>query len=191
MSNDYAAVATSVIFGVLVIGTAQHYAMVKRINDLRSERIQTVSDARERVLNDLRNGTKPSLNDLEQSHASRLTHEGFDGVLARWSAGLWGIVAASLAIVQIRILIWAGGANPGPAPELAHIVFIDTAVAIALLVLEAFVSAAKHLKPPAPVPLPGNDEESAQLARMIREHHETPQAPHPQTDTPTQTSSPT
>ncbi|MFF9016118.1 hypothetical protein ACF09C_24525 [Streptomyces sp. NPDC014870] len=192
MSNDYAAIATTVIFGVLVIGTAQHYAMVKRINDLRNKRIQTVSDARARALNDLRNGTKPSLSDLEQAHGSHLTHEGLDGGLTRWSAGLWGIVAGSLAVAQVRILIWAGGADPGPAPNLAHLIFINTAGAIALLVLETFARAGKHLitnKPPVRTPWPGNNDERAQLVRIVREHQETHQVPHPQPDTGTQTTS--
>ncbi|WP_432043252.1 hypothetical protein [Streptomyces cadmiisoli] len=184
MSNDYAVIATTVIFGVLVIGTAHHYAMVKRVNDLRDERTQSVARARERALDDLRNGREPSSDDLNAAHPSRLEHEGTQGALVRWSAGLWAIVAINLAIGQARILMWAGGADPGPAPELAHIVFLDTAIAIALLMLEAIGRGIRRMRTAKPLaPWPGDSVEQAQLTRISREHRKGRQAPHPQPDT--------
>nr|WP_185930688.1 hypothetical protein [Streptomyces sp. WAC05458] len=200
MSADYVAVISTLILAVLAVGTVQIYSTTKESFKKTSETLESLVQARSRVVTALRDGIAPDETDL------RLVARFPTGVLLftpraifpalRSAIGnsfrvapmvTWLILCAALCWSQIRVLIWLGHEKAaGKAPEVAQESALIVVLALLFLVAEAVVRGAGHVikeKQGQDPDLANHgltfDEEQALLGPVLREYWRTGQVPPP------------
>ncbi len=140
MSDDYAALITTVILAVLLIGTVQTYTLLRAWVNSQVEAVRRGVDAHNRVAAAVKDGREPNDEDLQEVVKLRRPHH---VVLQAWPAVLagavWLGVCATLVGMQIRVLQWAGTHEPATNPALAEKAFYVCSAAIVLLVAEGLV----------------------------------------------------
>jgi hypothetical protein len=185
MSDDYASLVTTLIVAVLAVGTIQMYTLVRRLGDAQTQDVRKTVEARLKVLDAMRQGQAPDAEDLRRAHVSTvrflaLTRRN----LSAYTAGaVWILVVIVLGVQQIKILMWAGSADPAEDPNLARDSFYLVAAAIGLLLAEGLVRAfvrtftdqRESLKPLRDYPR----DERAQMLAAVRLFHKTGEVPEP------------
>ncbi|MFG2557208.1 hypothetical protein [Streptomyces sp. NPDC048581] len=145
MSDDYAALITTVILAVLLIGTVQLYTLIKSYSDALPQADASHAALLERAVQAVHGNRDPSAEDLvalDQYFADMLAHMG--GARRRWgiylASGAWMTICCVLVITQIEVLKWSATHTPGQdAPQLAKSAFYIASWAIMILVFEGFV----------------------------------------------------
>jgi hypothetical protein len=141
MSNDYAAVITTVNAAVLLVGTVQFSVVMGKFAERTVEGHREEHDLRGRAIEVLRRGRQPDAEDLRKlKQMKRRRAFGVSKSLPAYTAGaLWFALCTVLVVSTIKVLKWAGTANAGPNPDLAEDSFTTAAIAICVLVVEAYV----------------------------------------------------
>ncbi|MEU3693803.1 hypothetical protein [Streptomyces narbonensis] len=145
MSNDFAAIISSINIAVLVIGSIQHYVLLKKyIADVSQK--APLDMERRRVLIDRMKatGVKPTRDELAEVHEGDVEREDNypPGLIAAGVGSLlWVFLCTALVFVQVKVLVWAAlwGAveNPPPAKTLAIVSCVVTAAAIVAVLVES------------------------------------------------------
>ncbi|MFV0126201.1 hypothetical protein ACLGI4_00455 [Streptomyces sp. HMX112] len=135
MSNDYAAVVTTINAAVLLVGTVQYTGLTKRVGDRIFAATREQAEVKALLLDQRRQGTDPSPESLVRLREQR------DELRRRTRANvvaslIWSVTCASLLVQQMRILAWTGTAHPGPASGLARSSFYVTVTGVLVLVAE-------------------------------------------------------
>jgi hypothetical protein len=141
MSNDYAALLTTLNVAVFAVGTIQIYTLMKRWTDSQRDTTERTAHARIAVTNALQHNHQPNPEDLRDAYirpASILRSKSFGAYVA---GTLWVAIVLLLGIQQISILRWAGSADKPAAPDLAERSFHMVTIAIAVLLAEGVVRA--------------------------------------------------
>ncbi|MEU0770563.1 hypothetical protein [Streptomyces albogriseolus] len=143
MSDDYAALLTTLIVAVLAVGTLQVYTLMRSYGQAQTEAVRATAEAKRRVMEALRQGQSPTPEDLRQTHVPMTAAAGFQrkngaAVLALL---VWTVTVTTLGAYQIRILRWAGSAEHPKDPHLAKMAFYVVTFAIALLLVEGLLRA--------------------------------------------------
>ncbi|MET9735586.1 hypothetical protein ABZZ79_34665 [Streptomyces sp. NPDC006458] len=185
MSDDYAALLTTLIVTVLAVGTIQTYTLMRRLGDSQTADVRRTVEARLRVLDAMRRGGAPDPEDLRAAHVSTVSFLALSQRnLSAYTAGVvWSLVVVVLGVQQVKILMWAGSADHGDSPNLARDSFYLVAVSVGLLLAEGvvrafvrtFVDQRESLKPLHAYPR----EERAEMLAAVRHFHRTGEAPAP------------
>lgn len=142
MSDDYAALLTTLIVAVLAVGTIQTYTLMKRWGDTETERVRLTSQARERVLEAMRQGQDPGEEDLRQAFVPVFNLGMNRKAVPAYVAGfVWVVVVTTLGAFQVKILRWAAAEGDPADPQLARKAFYAVSIAIALLLAEGMIRA--------------------------------------------------
>jgi hypothetical protein len=142
MSDDYAALITTIILAVLLIGTVQTYSLLRAWTNSYAEIARRYVEAWNRAGDAARNGSDPDDEDLEQisivATPRRL-------LLLAWpamAAGVaWLSICALLVILQIKVLLWSATHEPARDPQLAKWTFYATSGSVVLLLIEGLARA--------------------------------------------------
>ncbi|MFC8520152.1 hypothetical protein [Streptomyces sp. NPDC057257] len=141
MSDDYAALITTVILFVLAVGTVQTYTFLKQYADAAAEWARQLAEVRSRVLSAIRAGDEPENRDMER--VGELTEDrptkGFPP--AYIAAGLWLALCTTLVGVQAKVLLWAATDGHSKDPHLARLSFFVSCAAMGVLTAEGLVRA--------------------------------------------------
>ncbi|MEV7643354.1 hypothetical protein AB0O32_25810 [Streptomyces rubiginosohelvolus] len=150
MSDDYAAIVSTLIVALLTIGTVQLVTLLKRWRAFAVDFFREAVDARRRVTLALKAGHSPAPEDFELLNIlrpKRLVSRSVAALMAPYVAAcVWGAACVHLVIVQIQVLRWAGADEPGPAPELAKQAFATIVVCGSAMVVEGLVRAVAGLR---------------------------------------------
>ncbi|WP_415962044.1 hypothetical protein [Streptomyces sp. 021-4] len=140
MSDDYAALLTTLIVAVLAVGTIQTYSMMKRWSDTQAEQTRVLIEARVRVADALHRNAQPTEDDLKAAResVSTVARMARKGMLPYGASLVWIAVVVTLGDQQLRILKWAATAGDPADPELAKSAFYYVSAAIVLLLAEGF-----------------------------------------------------
>jgi hypothetical protein len=141
MSNDYAAIVTTLDGAILVIGTAQFVGIYKKFTEKSSVIEREKFAHRGRLVEALQRGEEPDAADLVAARRGLILS--WDTLLLSLAFAVWGVLAGAVAIVQVQVLRWAAtaGENPDPDPELARMAYLVTGAAILALLFEAMAGA--------------------------------------------------
>ncbi|MFF3838244.1 hypothetical protein [Streptomyces sp. NPDC001930] len=140
MSGDYAAIVTTIVLAVFVVGSVQLYVLARR-ELIPDPRWESGSAAELRIVGSLREGDQPRAEDLAVLDETTRTSVSLKVIPTSVSAVLWIIVGFALIVVEINVLKWAATAKPGPAPELAAWAFYVCAGSVTLLAVEGLARA--------------------------------------------------
>ncbi|MFF5522644.1 hypothetical protein [Streptomyces coeruleorubidus] len=139
MSNDYAAILTTLDGAILVIGTAQFVSIHKRLNERQLSMSRERFERKGRLIEALQRGEEPDDAELFAVRERPLLSP--DTLLLSLAFLVWGTLVASVVAVQIKVLRWAAmaGARPemNPDPGLARLAYLITGAAILVLLFEA------------------------------------------------------
>ncbi|MFG3585791.1 hypothetical protein [Streptomyces sp. NPDC047990] len=139
MSDDYAALITTIIIAALLIGTVQIYSLTRIWVDVPLETLHQYIQATGRALTSIRAGDAPTPNDLSKLAAladpKGMWKRAWPAMVA---AGIWLWTCILLVALQIRILLWSATGAPRD-PDLAKGSFFITAAVVVLLVLEGLI----------------------------------------------------
>lgn len=141
MSDDYAALITTVILFVLAVGTVQAYTFLKQWADAAAEWARQLAEVRSRVLDAIRAGDEPEESDMERvgQLAENRPTKGFPP--AYIAAGLWLCLCTTLVAVQVKVLLWAATDGHGKDPHLARQSFFVSCAAMGILTAEGLMRA--------------------------------------------------
>ncbi|WP_431776292.1 hypothetical protein [Streptomyces cucumeris] len=141
MSNDYAAIITTVNAAILLVGTVQHVTLMKKSVDTVNAEDQALRTACGQVIEEMRRGVDPSPGTLNELRPRRRLRRRFWQMTVPWAAALvWMATCMFLVSVQSDVLRWAGTAKPDPEPRLARFAFYVAVGSTMLLVIEAALS---------------------------------------------------
>ncbi len=135
MSNDYAAVLTTINAAVLLVGTVQYTGLMRRVGDrvFTTKRQQT--EAKRQLIEQQRGGIDPSAEALLQLRNER--RELRKRTLPNLVASLvWSATCLLMITNQMQVLAWLGTAQPGAAATLARRSFLVTLIGVSVLVAE-------------------------------------------------------
>lgn len=143
MSDDYAALLTTLIVAIFAVGTIQTYTLMRLLGQKQNEDARRKAEAQHRVLQALRDGQAPEEQDLTDAYEPAIERIGLPRKeLAVYTAGVtWTGMVIVLGMQQIKILRWAGSAAHPKDPELAEGSFFLVSIAIAVLLVEGVVRA--------------------------------------------------
>ncbi|MET9671243.1 hypothetical protein ABZY19_39015 [Streptomyces sp. NPDC006475] len=139
MSNDYAALITTLIVAVLAVGTIQTYTFMKRSADLQAEVGEQYVEAQQHIIDLLNQGRVPSTEEMEAATMRWWTpwRLASKWLAAQAAGALWIAVCGFLVFIQAQVLRWAAMEEPKPkASELAETSFLAVIMAVSLLVAE-------------------------------------------------------
>ncbi|MFE9776168.1 hypothetical protein ACFYOV_31830 [Streptomyces sp. NPDC005931] len=140
MSDDYAALITTIILASLLIGSVQSYSLLRRWADSHLGTTEDGMDARTRALESIRRGEAPRPEDLEAiALAAQPVRVLRKTLLPLISSGVWLAVSAALVWVQVKVLLWSGTHEPPTDPQLAKQAFYVASGAVVLLVAEGLL----------------------------------------------------
>ncbi|MFE5300658.1 hypothetical protein [Streptomyces sp. NPDC056632] len=140
MSGDYAAIVTTIVLAVLVVGSVQLYVLAQR-ELIPHSSYESGSAAELRIVGSIREGNPPRAEDLATLDATTRSGVPLKVIPTRAFVVLWVIVCFALIVVEIKVLKWAASAKPGPAPELAAWSFYVCAGSVMLLAVEGLARA--------------------------------------------------
>ncbi|MEU9576275.1 hypothetical protein [Streptomyces chilikensis] len=136
MTNDYAAMITTVYIAVLAVGTVQQYTFFKAAADIVGQRF----DLRKRIefLERVRVGDEPEPMELWQ--ATRPIEPKGDRIRLAMAIA-WCVLAVTLVNCQIQVLRWAAtpDVEANPDPDLAMMTFVVAVVAFCFLLADVSV----------------------------------------------------
>ncbi|MFF4369657.1 hypothetical protein [Streptomyces sp. NPDC001594] len=137
MSDDYAALITTVIVAVLLIGTVQAYTLFKAWGDGFLELTADWRTSADNVIQARRAGVEVPAEDLAKIHegreSNRVKRQKFAALVGAFA---WLSICAILVLVEIKVLKWSATHNPKEDPQLAKAAFLACAVSIVILVGE-------------------------------------------------------
>jgi hypothetical protein len=140
MSDEYAAVITTVILAVLLVGTVQAYTLFKAWGDGFRETSEDLHASVDNVVQAVRTGVEPPAEDLakvdEGRESNRIIRQKAAALMA---AFVWFWTCVFLVAVQIMVLKWSATHSPKEDPDLAKFAFVVCAVSIVILVVEGVV----------------------------------------------------
>lgn len=144
MTNDYAAIISSVIAAVLVLGFIEVRALGERFDRLlrTGDVSEEVLEAEEGVLAAIRSGQAPAAEHL--AILAPFYAEEYERTMKRvMRAGIlwlgWVVLCFALVICECLVLLWAAIDKHGPAEWLAATSFIVTAFAVVVVLFGALV----------------------------------------------------
>ncbi|MFB6849796.1 hypothetical protein ACFCXS_33720 [Streptomyces sp. NPDC056373] len=185
MSDDYAALLTTLIVAIFAVGTIQTYTLMRLLGQKLNEDARRKAEAQHRVLRALRDAQAPEEQDLTDAYEPAVDRIGLPRKeLAVYTAGVtWTGMVIVLGTQQIKILRWAGSAAHPKDPELAEGSFFLVSIAIAVLLVEGVVRALaqSHLEFRA-ITAPLRQYTKADRKRMrqvIRQYRSSGQVPTP------------
>ncbi|MEV5583002.1 hypothetical protein AB0L39_31125 [Streptomyces parvus] len=148
MSDDYAAIVSTLIVALLTIGTVQLVTLLKRWRVFATDFFREAVDARRRVTLALKTGHSPAPEDFESftRWPRRRPWHSIVALVAPVAACLWGALCVHLVILQVRVLRWAGADEPGPDPGLAELAFLTIVVCGSGMVIEGLIRAVAGLR---------------------------------------------
>jgi hypothetical protein len=143
MSNDYAALITTLIVAVIAVGTIQLYTLMKRWGDVFAEAGSELVEARRRILDAMAQGQAPTPDDLNAASMSprwvlAVSRKSFPPYLA---AAIWIGVCGGLVVIQASVLRWTAMADKPKSAELAEKSFWVVVAAVVLLIVEGIARA--------------------------------------------------
>ncbi|MEO3978373.1 hypothetical protein [Streptomyces sp. CAU 1734] len=145
MSNDYAAILTTLNATVLIVGTVQHSSLMAKLGRRTAAEIRDLHDVMGQLIEDLRAGVESSPELLRRSsYLQKIAKKKRPYILT--ASFVWMVVCMLLISSQIDILKWAGAAKPGVSSGLARKAFMITVAAILVLAVEAIFSAGVNAK---------------------------------------------
>jgi hypothetical protein len=138
MSDDYAALITTVILAVLLIGTVQAYTLFKAWGDGVLEVTEGIRTSIDNIVQAGRTGVEPPAEDLAKiDEARESSHLVRQKVTALVASFVWLAICAVLVAVQIAVLAWSATHSPDDKdPSLAKFAFVACSVSIVILVAE-------------------------------------------------------
>ncbi|MCI3246519.1 hypothetical protein [Streptomyces spinosisporus] len=145
MTDDYAAITTSIMAAVQVIATVQFERLLREWTTPVLTSIERRWAAQDTVIARLKAGEEPTRQELATLRETTLLHRqaagrGRNDVLKFGITGtLWATLSLLIVLTIARILRWSATPHHGPAPELASFVFLTTMVSVGALVLAVIV----------------------------------------------------
>jgi hypothetical protein len=141
MSDDYAALITTVILAVLLIGTVQAYTLFKAWGDGVVETIEWMRPSIDNIIQAGRTGAEPPAEDLAKIDRARESNQAVRQKAAALVAFIvWLAICAVLVSVQIAVMEWSATHSPEEkAPGLARFAFVACSASIVILVMEGVV----------------------------------------------------
>ena len=145
MTDDYAAMTTSIMAAVEVIATVQFERLLKEWTAPVLTSTERKWAAQDTVIARLRAEQEPTQQELamlRETTALRQQAErhGKKGLVKFGVTGvLWATLSLLIVLTIVKILRWSATPHHGPAPELAYFVFLSTVSAVGALVLAAMV----------------------------------------------------
>ncbi|MFJ2924582.1 hypothetical protein ACIPIU_06065 [Streptomyces massasporeus] len=141
MSNDYAALITTVILAALLIGSVQTYTLFRRWASVYTDVARLYVDATNRSRRAIQQGEEPDPADTDAiieilAKPRRFIYRSTAALLA---VSVWVAVCTTLVIVQIDVLKWAATGQSTKDPSLARLSFYVAAGAVVLLVAEGVI----------------------------------------------------
>jgi hypothetical protein len=135
MSDDYAALITTVILAVLVIGTVQAYTLLKTWGDGVVETTERLRASIDNIVKAGRTGAEPPTEDLAKIHEARESNQVIRQKGAALATSLvWLAICGILVTVQIAVLEWSATHGPEEKdPELAKLAFGACSASIVIL----------------------------------------------------------
>ncbi|MGY5106075.1 hypothetical protein [Streptomyces sp. 900105245] len=143
MSDDYAALITTIIMAELVIGSVQAYTLMKAWAEPTRQLTLRIKQAAEKVVTARKAGEDANPDDIALIRSARSTVEMqrllMSTLPALAAAMVWMAACTVLVFVQIQVLKWSGTHTPLKDPKLARTSFYVSAGAVVLLVGEGVV----------------------------------------------------
>ncbi|MFD6493485.1 hypothetical protein ACFV99_23770 [Streptomyces sp. NPDC059944] len=139
MSDDYAALISTIIIAALLVGTVQIYSLTRAWVDVPIEMLHQYLQANGRALASIRAGDTPAADDLSKLAAITNPKDMWKRAWpAMVAAGIWLWTCIVLVALQIRILLWSATGAPKD-PALAKGAFFITSAVVVMLVLEGII----------------------------------------------------
>ncbi|WP_405964247.1 hypothetical protein OG713_26970 [Streptomyces sp. NBC_00723] len=139
MSNDYAAIVSTLDVAVLLVGAVQFAKVWARLGDETATQAQTRRERMGALIEQQRRGVEPSRSELLEVRRTSIVRWLRRHALLHTAGFIWFVTCGNLVIVQFRVLIWAGTANADPDPGLAEDAFNWVAIGVILLFIEGYV----------------------------------------------------
>ncbi|MCX5246986.1 hypothetical protein OG895_17400 [Streptomyces sp. NBC_00201] len=139
MSNDYAAIVSTLDVAVLLVGAVQFAKVWARIGDETAAQAQTRRERMGALIEQQRQGVEPSRSELLEVRRTSLVRWFRQLALLHTAGLIWFFTCGNLIVVQLRVLRWAGTAGAGPNPDLAQDAFNWVAIGVVLLFIEGYV----------------------------------------------------
>jgi hypothetical protein len=142
MSDDYAALVTTVILAVLLIGSVQAYTLFRTWGDGIVEAFEDLTTSIDNVVQAGRSGQEPSIEDLAKIDKARVSgpnHMMRRKVAALLAFTVWVAICVVLVVVEIEVLKWSATHSPEDHPGLAKFAFYACAASVVILVAEGAV----------------------------------------------------
>lgn len=186
MTNDNAAILTTVNAAVLVIGAVRYTQLMRKLTSARVEQDRERQAALGLLIEGKRSGSEPSMAALLALKKQRhVIQEQLPVLLA---TTVWFAICVMLVRAQVDILEWAGTAEAsGAAPQLARDCFYVTAGSLTALVFEGFISAfsaglKEQRRDRRAFEQQYTKQERRELRRQARDAHLPPPPPPPSPD---------
>ncbi|MEU6578507.1 hypothetical protein [Streptomyces sp. NPDC046805] len=146
MTDDYAAITTSIMAAVQVIATVQFERLLKEWTAPVLTSTERKWAAQDRVIARLKADQEPTQQELAELGETTVLRQqaerdGRNGLIKFGVTGvLWATLSLLIVWTIVKVLRWSATPHHGPAPELASFVFLTTVSAVGALVLAAMVS---------------------------------------------------
>jgi len=139
MSDDYAALISTIIIAALLIGSVQLYTLTRTWVSIPIQTLQEFLQAMSRATAAIRAGNDPAVEDLEGIASAVDPKNAIRKVWPAWvAAAIWMAVCVLLVTLQIKILLWSATGTPKD-PDLAKAAFYITAAVVIMLVAEGII----------------------------------------------------
>ncbi|MEU6681184.1 hypothetical protein [Streptomyces sp. NPDC046925] len=139
MSNDYAAIVSTLDVAVLLVGAVQFTKVWARIGDEAAAQAQTRRERMGALIEQQRQGIEPSRSELLEVRPTGFVRWFWQNALLHVAGLIWFLTCANLIVIQLRVLRWAGTVDAGPDPDLARGAFTWVAIGVVLLFIEGYV----------------------------------------------------
>ncbi|MFE0489192.1 hypothetical protein [Streptomyces griseoaurantiacus] len=147
MSDDYAAITTSIMAAVLVIATVQAERFLKTWTEPMFEIKKNLRAAQDKAVLRVRAGEEPTPEELAVLSETTAQHDREARAFVRTAlpryvvgGGAWLALTCMIIFYIAQIVRWSGTSHHGPAPELAEQVFLATMISVGALFLSLVVS---------------------------------------------------
>ncbi|MPY47108.1 hypothetical protein [Streptomyces acidicola] len=175
MSDDYAALITTIILAALLIGSVQLASLLRRFVGAFVESAQRGVNAQNSAIDAIQREEDPEPDDLEAiTVAVRPGRVLRKAIPALAAAIIWLGICGPLVWILIKVLFWSATHEPQTDPQLAKASFYVTAGAVAVLVIEGMVrvvaEALRNMKRALNSYTPPTREQRSKLFEALARH---------------------
>ncbi|WP_331763555.1 hypothetical protein OH738_40655 (plasmid) [Streptomyces hirsutus] len=143
MSNDFAAIISTIYITVLIVGSVQHYLLIRRFATPFLDSIPQNTALRAEIIERMKaTGSNPTRDELAAVHeGDRMDNLPPFVYIAAAGSGLWMILCLVIITAQIKVLewmaLWGAVEDPPPAARLTDGCVTVASLAIIAVVVEA------------------------------------------------------